>query len=149
MRKARQGISAIATAFVVMPSVVIAAEPVISKTYLCIADSAVGFKRDPKTQKWGSTEFNVEKKRYIVKRAGKDAHVTEFGSQESFFNCANFNEYGFTRCQGLGEIFSFNDSSLRYMDIYTIGYVTSLKSGDAKDVSSDTPYIEIGTCSPI
>ena len=116
--------------------------------WICIADSATGFSYQG--GKWVPTNFNVEGKRYLISkkqyRQNKNDmryHVTRIGRQYAYACQKDSpNEFGMIFCQDIIE-FKFNVNALRYMSIYSVGYFMG------NDEDSDTPYIEIGTCSPL
>ena len=71
-------------------------------------------------------------------------HVTRIGEKYAYACKKNSpNEYGMIFCDDIVE-FKINVNSLRYMKIYAVGYY-----GPDAGNTSNTPYIEIGTCSPL
>jgi len=116
--------------------------------YLCEADKATGFKY--KDGSWKSTNFNVSKHRYVLRRPKQgdtfksSAWVwSQLGEDFALAGCTNeANEDGFIYCAGYENLL-LNTKSLRYQSYYSLGYVTS----DGSNTSGDTPYIEIGHCS--
>ena len=117
--------------------------------WICIADSATGFSYQG--GKWVPTNFSVEGKRYLISkkqyRQNKNDmryHVTKIGERHAYACQKDSpNEFGMVFCQDLLTEFKINVTALRYMSIYSVGYF------DGSDDDSNTPYIEIGTCSPL
>ncbi len=117
--------------------------------YLCIGNKSTGFKYE--NGNWNSVDFKVDK-RYLVavkKHWFKDEvlySITEFGKDRASFYCDKEapDKYGYIICEeGLGS-FRVNIRTLRYMDVYPVGYI------DGKDNNAtDTPSIEIGTCTKL
>ncbi len=130
--------------FLFLTHAVTAAE---DKKWICVANAATGFSYQ--NGKWVATNFNIKDSRYIVSKKQtiitKEMiyHVTKVG-EEYGYECDKDSpsEYDWIICKG-GD-FRFNVNTLRYILAYLVGY-TYWPEGD-KD--SDTPFIEIGTCSP-
>lgn len=118
--------------------------------WLCIGDQVTGFSK--KGGVWHSVDFTAGT-RYIIKRSAVQGYaweVREFGSSAilAVALCkADFNEAQFLFCTGLGGEFRFNSRTLRFLNAYLIGYVPG-DTAFSKD-GSDTPSIEIGTCSKL
>jgi len=53
------------------------------------------------------------------------------------------NEYGIFRCNMILGEFIFNSKSKRFIKTYTAGYLSG------QDNNDNTPYVMIGTCSPL
>ena len=122
------------------------------KQYLCVADKATGFKFDGVLSRWTSANFRADAK-YLVapsKLAGYAWQVTRMGEQTATALCKeDFNEYGYLNCEGGGGTFRFNRKNGRFLKAYSVGYVNVLPGvNDITDAGSDTPNLEIGTCSP-
>jgi hypothetical protein len=61
----------------------------------------------------------------------------------------DFSESGFLFCQGLGGEFRFNRRNGRFLNVYLLGYFNVVPgTNKITDESSDTPFMEIGKCSP-
>jgi hypothetical protein len=134
---------ALALFLLVLPTAAAAAE---NPKYLCIADQSNGFKYDKALRAWRPAQFDVEGKRYIVKQSGNFIRWDAFGGDPALGSvCMEFQNSGLFTCDGMQRI-TFSNKSLRYMLVYEIGYVKD--SMQAAEVG-DTPYIEIGTCSPL
>jgi len=123
--------------------------------YLCVADKATGFAFDKGTKQWNQASFRTESK-YLISPStfkGYAWEVKRVGQQFTSAMCKdNFNSVGNLFCGGLGTEFKFSSGSLRYMSAYLIGYWPEAnpkaKSDSEREEGSDTPYIEIGKCSP-
>lgn len=130
----------------------LAAGPVrAADAYICTADSSTGFVF--KNSDWQSVNFGVSKNRYLVRKAtADDAHSTspwlygEFGQPILGGQCDEPFATGLMNCRSAGQDFRMNIKTMRYQLYYWIGYVISNESGIH---SSDTPYLEIGRCSPL
>ena len=59
-----------------------------------------------------------------------------------------FNEAGLLFCSGLGEEFHFNRTTLRFVHYFPFGHIEGPNSFFGKEGEA-TPYMEIGTCTPI
>lgn len=120
--------------------------PATAQKYLCIADHATGFEFNLRAKGWRPSHFKADE-RYIVRKTGNSGSwsVFKFGfkspsctgtdlksGQNNYFNCL------------LGE-FVFHTGDLRYLYFYRGSYLGS----KGKENSPDTPFIEIGECSPI
>ncbi|QTP59551.1 hypothetical protein HNO53_12990 [Billgrantia antri] len=121
--------------------------------YICAADSSVGFAYNQLTQTWNNASFNSEA-RYVVSEPGESEEseyvITEIGQQFPDGFCKNgFNEYGFLHCNTIGGSFKFNRNTGRYLLAYHFGYYSVPKEDlGTVEEGNNTPYIEIGTCSP-
>ena len=114
--------------------------------YLCVADMATGFCFNSSTKMWEQAKFNVDDKKYIITKLEYPKGALELKivgnqvaihhSKEGFGplgNVAVF-EGGFSE-------FRVNRETGRFIRTYTGGYIGG-------DQNSDTPWIEIGKCSP-
>jgi hypothetical protein len=119
--------------------------------YLCVAERSTGFAYNEFSKSWESTNFKTDAKYMISKSSdkGDSFKVTKIGDDYQEFECQKgFNEYGYLLCEGVGE-FRFNKKNKRFIKIYPIGYYNVLPEiNKVTDKSSDTPFIEIGKCSP-
>ncbi|MCZ6474822.1 MAG: hypothetical protein O6700_00700, partial [Gammaproteobacteria bacterium] len=100
--------------------------------------------------------FDVENKTLLIRKPiednalekGRDLQwvVTTIGESELDTYCDSpVNESGFVHCVG-SSVFRFNTNTLRYLHAVTFGYYSATPGeGDG----GDTPYMEIGRCSPI
>ena len=121
--------------------------------YLCTADKASGFYFYKAAKSWQSTKFKADSKYTISKPEGsKWAFVVRKVKNFSpIATCKDgFDEAGLLFCKGTGYDFRFNRNNGRYLAAYLLGYFNVLSgTNDKADATSETPFIEIGTCSPI
>ena len=121
--------------------------------YLCTGEIASGFYFNKSAKIWQHTKFEADSKYTISKAEGsKWAFVVrKVGDSSPIAACKDsFDEAGLLFCKGAGYDFRFNRNNGRYLSAYLFGYFTVLpESNDITDTTSDTPFIEIGTCSPI
>ena len=121
-----------------------AAEPT---SYLCIADKATGFSFNKERRVWQQANFNVKDSKYLLSQRDGKWGWKRFGEQYDDGQCSDrFNEFGFLHCNNVFDAILFNKQTLRYQLFYPVGYVSKL---DSKDSGSDTPSLEIGTCSAL
>ena len=117
-----------------------------AEQYICIAEHAGGIRYFEDREEWGGTRFKVDEK-YIVSKSDDPNfayEVKETGETYATFRCEKpFDEYGFMRCEGFGGFFKMNNQSMRYMEVYAVGYVTS---GEAVNEVGNTPSISVGEC---
>ena len=133
-------------------AVLFAAGPVVgADAYVCTADRSTGFIF--KDSEWQAVNFDVSQNRYLVRKATEDdTHSTspwiygEFGQPILGGQCDEPFVTGLMSCRSAGQDFRMNTKTMRYQLYYWIGYVISNESGIHP---SDTPYIEIGRCSPL
>jgi hypothetical protein len=132
---------------------VLSNSPALAKddSYLCVAESAVGFSFNKTSKNWEQANFKAENK-YLVSKsseASKEWEVKKIGESSGTDCPGGFDQYGFIRCEGLLD-FRMNNKSLRYIVVHPYGYVVKEypKSGLLQE-GSITPYIEIGKYSPL
>lgn len=120
--------------------------------YLCVSDRSTGFRYDESSKSWEQARFKANRKYIISKSDDKEYtfKVIRIGENYPICYCMQgFNEPGYLFCQGPGGDFRFNKKNGRYILIYSIGYYNVLPdSMFLTDENSDTPFIEIGKCSP-
>ncbi len=122
------------------------ATSVSAGNYLCVADLSTGFRYDGNTKSWVVANFDVKDSKYII--AASDFSTFKYEVKkvgENLFEALckdGFNKAGYLSCAGVVSDFRFNKNNGRYITSYTNGNVLNIK-----DMSSDTPYIEIGKCS--
>jgi hypothetical protein len=144
----------IAIALTSLASKVANAQGAGPETFLCVADKATGFSFNKVTKEWASTNFRASAKHLITRSKQTDVswEVKEVGDKSAYTICAkDFNSNGNLICQGFGNEFRFNRNSLRYMNVYLIGYWTdgNPRSSVGGEEGGNTPSIEIGKCSPL
>lgn len=130
------------------------AQVVGPETFLCVADKATGFFFDKVKKEWVSTNFRTSAKYLVTPSNQPDVswEVKQVGEKWAHATCArDFNSNGNLICEGFGTEFRFNRNSLRYMNVYLIGYWSdgNPKSGVGGEEGGNTPSIEIGKCSPL
>jgi hypothetical protein len=124
-------------------------------SYLCVTDMSTGFRLDKNTGKWRITNFKPERK-YIVTQANTDDlswHVRPIGSADPIARCnsnPDLNSQGL-HCSG-NEEFWIDRKNLKFTAVYPHGYSdTGQKAapGISPEERTGTPFIAIGTCSPL
>lgn len=126
-------------------------ETIAADHYLCVAEKATGFSYDNAAREWKNTHFKITSKYIVSKPEGTEYayQVTQVGEKYPISNCkSGFNGYGYLFCSGLGIDFTFNRKNGRYLSISPVGYINVLPELKITDENSDTPFIEIGKCSP-
>ena len=119
--------------------------------YICIADKSTGFTSE--NGEWQPVNFDVAEKRYFVRKATEeDVQSTapwvygEFGQSVLAGQCDEPFPTGLMNCHSGTEEFKLNTKTMRYQLYYWVGYVVSHDRGVRR---RDTPFIEIGKCSPL
>ncbi len=127
----------------------------LAQQYLCVAEQAAGFSYDKATKEWKNATFKASSKYLISKADGTWGafQVTRIGDDSPFIFCkSDFNEASFLLCSaGLAAIgdFNFNKTNGRYLYSSPFGYYNVLpEANNITDENSDTPFLEIGKCSP-
>jgi hypothetical protein len=146
MKKKEKSIFVIIFALIFLMPMTVAAEQ-----YLCVEEMSVGFYYDKTAKQWENTNFKANSKYIISKSEGKSFafRVTKFEEKDSVADCeSSFDKLGFLLCEGLGVFFQFNKNNGRYIRTYLLGYIYVLPQLNVTDEKSDTPYMEIGKCSP-
>jgi len=125
-------------------------------SWLCIGDQSAGFQLTDGS--WQPFSFTPGDK-YLIKEAdekrsayGGIYQVHVFGKKVPTWTCGDFRSVIGTEkllvCDGWaapGESFKYHPATGHFLATRTTGYVQDDKEGG---VSTDTPFIEIGTCSP-
>jgi hypothetical protein len=152
--------SAMKSSFAIIGAVAALMSPTAlrAETWLCIVENATGFSFDSRTKKWEPMHFNVDNRRYVVKKTTDTKHpweVRKFGPQSSLADAwceEGFNEAGFLHCSGLGGKFVLNRHTGRFQAYFTGSYVSFNPKSSYEIFRSDggdTPFIAIGNCSVI
>jgi hypothetical protein len=112
------------------------------ESYLCISEAIGGVAYDSSLNKWDGTKFSNNNHKIILKKKNGSWKYADFGNnfEES---CDKMNEYGIFRCNMILGEFIFNSKSKRFIKTYTAGYLSG------QDNNDNTPYVMIGTCSPL
>jgi len=126
-----------------------------TERYLCIGEQTAGFKYNQRRQEWLATIFKADKK-YIIREANKKEEnmlfqnnkyvVVEHGGEVlDIFYCEDYSESGYLECTGWGGIgnFLFYNKSLHFMVRFYGTYLPNII-----DEGGDTPYMQIGKCTP-
>jgi len=130
-----------------------------SDQYLCVAKQSTGFSFNEKSGQWEPKNFNVDDKKYVISKIGKDEtysivkkkyKVVRIGKNRPDFLCdVDFNKPGFLYCSSLTGSFRFNNINGRYLITYTFGYYNVVPEvNKMTDKDSRDPSLELGTCSP-
>lgn len=115
--------------------------PALSEEWVCIPDQAAGFKW--LNGRWTQTTFNVSDHTYIISSTSPDSYsVTATGSQYPDHRCLGFTESELL-CGDVRWSFVFNKTTMRYQEHYGFGYT------NGGDSVHNTPFVEIGRCSPL
>ena len=123
-----------------------------AEQYLCIADSATWFWFNEKTESWERASFKIDNHKYVIAEAkikNTAYEVTRLGAIAPILRCdESFDPDGVLFCMdGHGEykFLRFNKNTGRYLIGYLVGYYDVVPGGNESD---NTPWIEIGKCSP-
>ena len=131
-----------------------------AENYLCVADKASGFQFTKSN--WEVANFKTDNK-YLIKYSGIERfplQVSKVGDDIPVIFCKEgFNSGGFLHCNSggplamlgivVGENFTLNQKSLRFMRVVPRGYINVVPGNKISDSKSGTPHIEIGKCSRI
>ena len=110
-------------------------------TYLCIPSSATGFSFTQKTSRWEESSFNIEEKKFLLKKKTGQWQWSNFGETNEY-TCQERGQTSINCNLFLGEVI-FDKKTLRYLKTYLPGYVDGVES------NANTPHIMIGKCSPL
>ena len=139
-----------------------------SGTYLCVAAASGGVRYDENVEEWRGVSFKADNKVILsltfeghgivesfagrVRVAYYSSNAGNVGSELDICNGENYDvlrrvmifKNGSFQCRRTPFMFyNFDLGSLRFMEVYTYGYI-----GGADD-NDDTPFIAIGECSKI
>lgn len=136
-------------------------------SYLCVSDRAVGFGYEKAIDGWVEVVFKTNHK-FIVSKSSLNGFTWEakdIGNKHAHMRCKNdFSEGGIVGndIQTKGDLFchhavpsfgqmNMNKNNGRYLQIYPTGYWNDRKSKEGNYINegANTPYIEIGKCSPL
>ena len=123
-----------------------------TEQYLCISELSTGFSYNETSKSWERTNFKAVGE-YIISKSkdGIDKYkVTRLGKNVAFLKCKDdFNKRGTLSCKAFVENLFFNKNNGRFIYIFPFGFINVLPEINKKtDETSDTPYMEIGKCSP-
>ena len=129
--------------------------------YLCVAERSTGFAYKEISKSWENTNFKTDAKYIISKSDDKQYRfkVTKVGEISPTYECEKgVNEPGYLHCESMSGQFKFNKTNGRFLASCPFGYFNVIperkRSFEDKskipftDKDSDTPYMEIGKCSP-
>ena len=115
------------------------------RKWLCIADSATGFSYEK--GQWLPRKFNVENEKWILEKRidarknNKSKYfLKKYGKKFIWSSCKKGNHNWIT-CKKVND-FLMNTKTKRYIMTYKGSYAYG------RDEIGDTPFIEIGKCSP-
>lgn len=134
---------------------------VFADQYLCIVEHATGFRYSKTLKEWNSVVFKDDSKYLITPAKDKKCWpdyplktdkceylIKTFGENGSSIKCTDpINDAGFLRCLDFDKTFSFNNKNNRFLYSFTNGYTNIIPHfNQLTDEGSDTPFIEIGSC---
>jgi hypothetical protein len=112
-------------------------------SYICIPSQSTGFFYNKSEKKWKPTSFNVEGKKYLVKRVKDEGYRwSELGTDRVTF-CENSmftKKFGHVSCKLFDGSLELQLSSLKFIETYNHGYI------DGSTENTLTPNMTIGTC---
>ena len=128
---------------------------VSAESFLCTAEHAAGFGFNENTKEWESFKFETDSK-YVVSRTDKNDKfykwkVVQHRNNRHLLQCENdFTEHGYLLC-GKYNLYKFdmNKESMRFLMVYHGGYAVPQAYIDDGKEGGDTPFMEIGECSPL
>ena len=131
-----------------------------SSSYFCASSKATGFKYNENSKSWVTASSNTQDVKYIISKSDSILYkyeVKPIGKKYMEAGCENdFNNHGLLFCSSRirGYSFRFDLQSGRYLKASTWGYTdvgstNGFNKNVIMDKDSDTPYIEIGKCSPM
>jgi hypothetical protein len=133
--------------------VLLAGPAAAQNAYLCITDVSAGMVFDRDVGNWREATFKTGKK-YVFRKTPAEDPKTEgrwalfrFSQTSPWLVCPAYvspNEDRKVICQTSFDKFLFNKQSLRFQYYYDGSYVDPSGADD-----TDTPFINIGTCSPL
>jgi hypothetical protein len=124
-------------------------------SYLCIADTATGFRFEKSTGSWKQASNKPDSK-YLITKTSKDKEsvtgpdgwqVKQLGQSANTTLCKDgFDEDGYLVCYNYLDVFRMNKNNGRYLYVYLVGY---WDAGKKHPEGNDNPYMEIGKCSSL
>lgn len=117
----------------------------MAETYLCVASKATGFRFDSKTKNWENSSFDVGDVKYTIDKINNLWRWRKFNAHaKGAFPCkkAILDSVMCVSPEFPIFTFKFNIKTMRYIYSSIDGY-------DVGDKYDSTPYVEIGTCSPV
>lgn len=130
----------------------------LKEQFLCVGEQVSGFSYDKNSKQWGSTRFSNTGKFVISKSTGGKAafEITEVGERYPIGACKEgFSSEGILYCELWLGTFRFNKTNGRFMQTHLFGYIEvgqaqifSERGDVVIDSNANTPYMQIGKCSP-
>ena len=164
---------------ILLASLTSAQDAANGNSYLCIPDRSVGFAFDKASKIWEPATFEIEARKYIVRRfkeddlrykPGREYGVWEFGKENSLATCDRWSGSSWwLQCdRGVIQSFLLNVKTNRFMYIFRGSYMNATygtvndkdgfpiedENGNVtyrhkEDEGGDTPLMEIGNCSKL
>lgn len=130
--------------------------------YVCKSEIASGFIYSSVVKKWNGVHFEANAK-YVIRGARDDDFETELGKKYKGAKlvvysvkggqslppklfCTGYDVHGFTHCEGLSETLRFNNQSMRFLSVFSSGYVLSGEALQRGLDGAETPMLVIGKC---
>lgn len=129
-------------------------KPTSAQSYLCISESAVGFRFNTTSRRWEPSRFDADR-RFLIRRPNpNDPRMPSqpvwiwgnFGERFLTGVCPqDFQRYGeisdTVSCTGVGDTLTFNRQSMRFSRVYDGGLIFGSAGG------GDSAVYEVGSCS--
>lgn len=118
-------------------------------SYLCTPYLSTGFSYDEKSSNWDKTNFKIEEK-YIIRQAeqstpagGQDQNwqIKLSGESSPFLTCKK-------QTDSSEKLLCADDLRRFYLNTENMKFIYSYMSGYWNDKLAETPFIEIGRCTP-
>lgn len=148
-------------AMAALPAASIAQSNTVNASWLCVIDQSTGFAYSKNLRKWTTTNFS-DRDKYLISPIPGNANykykITKLGEEavngvtipQALCKDGFSNNTPFLHCSGIYGTFSFNKQMGRIIHSSTMGYFNvATGTNNITDETSDTPFIEIGTCSPL
>ena len=131
--------------------------------WLCVADSAAGFRYNKQTQQWDAQTFKADS-RFVIKRQSADSVFKkvawvfqEVGQKNETGACKeDFDDQGYLKCFSFVGELTFRKETLRFIMKSNADYfLTDKERDDIRDVlkteldARDDMGVEIGRCTPL
>lgn len=126
--------------------------------FFCTADKSTGFSFQKDSGEWAQTKFNTQNEKYILRPMTKEERfqheavgayaLFKLGETDPEIRCTKApyisgDNLAFVNCSYFGSALRFAQKTLRYVITFQGSYILD------NPESTDTPYIEIGKCSPL
>jgi hypothetical protein len=124
--------------------------PAYAERFLCVAEHAAGVVYDEVRKQWQPAVGRTDRK-YIIAEPDESINllyefvVTEVGDSYFSYYCIDgFDQSGLIRCSSSYGYLMMNKNTGRFQSHYDYGYM----EGPERDSTDNTPFVQIGTCSP-